>query len=121
MLFGKDLMDKVLCGDKTVTRRLGDKSLYKIGNIYTTTDRSRWAKKGTPYRKCLVEIISNKQVALGSITDGDAKLEGFKNIDEFKEYWTKHLRFSFMPYLLVWRIEFKKSSSHCEGVKKYGE
>lgn len=114
MLFSKQLMDKVLDGTKTVTRRLGDKrGNMKVGSFYTATDRSRWAKKGTPYRSCRIEIISNTELPLGLITESDARLEGFKDIDEFKQYWVKHLRFEWNPLMCVWRIEFRRKENEC--------
>lgn len=108
MIFGKELMDKVLSGEKTVTRRIGDTSMYYVGKSYTASDRSRWSRKGTPYRKCRIKVLANTQIRLDAITDVDAGKEGFDSIDDFKKYWTQHLRFPWNPELLVWRIQFKR-------------
>jgi hypothetical protein len=98
MLFKKPLIEKILDGSKTQTRRLS-KQTYKAGRTYGVTCR-RYQKS-----QAHIQILQAKQQRLGDITREDVKAEGFQTIEEFKETWRKINR-EWNPDLIVTVYEF---------------
>jgi len=82
MMFKRNLLELVLSGLKTQTRRLHKHTLKK-GRTYTL-------KKN--YYKNTGEYIKITRVAhqrLGDITKDDAEKEGFNSIEEFRNAWIR--------------------------------
>jgi hypothetical protein len=82
MLFKKPLLEKIIDGSKTQTRRTS-KQTYKVGQTYGVTCRRYQKSQGH------IQILNAKQPRLGDITQEDVKAEGFQTLDEFKETWIK--------------------------------
>lgn len=121
MIFRQELIDKILAGEKTVTRRpvkfnKSGKILpckYKVGGGPGGT----YALQGPPekgsrarartipgYR---LRITGIRQPSLAwDLTDADARREGFVDRHAFRAYWLK-LYGRKGPALLCWRIRFE--------------
>ncbi|MCW4018014.1 MAG: ASCH domain-containing protein [Candidatus Bathyarchaeota archaeon] len=80
MLFKKHLFAKVMDGTKTQTRRLSTQN-YKVGKTYGATCR-RYQKS-----QAHIKLTRKTPQRLGDITIEDAKAEGFKTVEEFKQAW----------------------------------
>jgi len=81
MLFKKELVEKILKGEKTQTRRLNGK--YKVGNIYAVC--TRWYSPAVAW----IKITGKRTERLGDISLEDVKKEGFNSLEEFKAFWIK--------------------------------
>ncbi len=79
MIFGPELIGKVLDGSKTVTRRR--LSRYRVGKVYAVQPGR--GKKHVGH----IEIRSVNIEYLQAITEEEARLEGFTNRDAFMGYW----------------------------------
>lgn len=110
MNFRPELAEKVMAGEKTVTRRLVS------GN-----PRSPWyiercgLKVGQDYAVCpgrgkdaigRVTIVHLLRGPLGWLSDGEAREEGFPDAMSFAEAWGE-INGSYRPDELVWRVAFK--------------
>ena len=82
MIFTRDLMELVINGKKTQTRRL-HKHILKENNEYPL----KWNWYDQTGRK--IKIIKCHPEKLGAITLEDAKKEGFNSVEEFIEKWIK--------------------------------
>ena len=115
MIFGPDLIPKVLDGSKTVTRRRShhrdDRPLrYLAGGVYAVQPG-----RGKPHVGH-IEVLSVSVEELGLITQfhyasqrrAEAQEEGFKSLPEFVRYWIK-LHGGFNPHELVARIAFRRA------------
>ena len=79
-LFKQSLLQKILAGQKTQTRRIHT-CLLQIGESYgIRTNRFEKAQ-------ARIIITDRRQEKLGDITQEDARKEGFKNLEEFREVW----------------------------------
>jgi len=98
MLFKKHLLEKVLDGSKTQTRRLS-KRTYRQGNTYGVTCRR--------YQKPMahVKILQAYPQRLFNVTEEQAKAEGFTNLAEFLQTWIK-INGYFIPWQTVNAYEF---------------
>lgn len=101
MLFAPFSIDKVLSGEKTVTRRLAKspKCKYRPGLICSIKINVDSDSLG------LIEIVDVKKEVLGQLTSKEAMLEGFGGKQGFYLFWDKlygNIDFD-TP---VWRIEF---------------
>jgi hypothetical protein len=85
MLFKTKLIDKILNGKKTVTRR--NKQQAKIGAIVNLMANKDYSKETEIY----IQITSVYKQKLGDMTDEDARKEGFANLDLFMGYWLKEI------------------------------
>lgn len=109
MIFRRELAEKVMAGEKTVTRRLC------LGN-----PRSPWYRKRCAYRAGQIftvnpgrgvtnigraRITSVVREHLGYLSDGEARLEGFADAEEFRSTW-KAINKRYEPQAFVWRVEF---------------
>ncbi len=110
MNFQPQLAEKVMAGEKTVTRRLA-----------STNPRSPWSYKhcgvqiGRTYAICpgrgkpqlgRVLIVSVRRELLGWLSYREARLEGFADADAFTDAWVA-INGSYDESALVWRIEFE--------------
>jgi len=128
MQFQPRLMDAILDGRKTVTRRMvrldktgeAKPSPYRIGNVYQATDRPRWARGATNesegWRSVSVKVVSIRPELLSEIDEREAVREGFVAAptglsarDQFLILWGKfHGLDPEDPDCVVWRIEFAR-------------
>ena len=117
MIFAPDLCEKILAGEKTVTRRrvkYDDQGRalpcrYKVGKVYAIQP-GRGKKAVGRMRVTLVSPYPGEP--LGRLSDLQAALEGFQFIlgdgdpVAFEDYW-RRLYGSYNPRTMVWRIEFE--------------
>lgn len=103
MLFKKPLLEKILSGQKTQTRRSIKKK--RGARVYSVGDKMG-VRAG--YTKYTAYVIITKRVRqkLGNISEIDAQKEGFSSIEEFKQIWIK-LYGKWRPNTVVWVYEFK--------------
>lgn len=110
MNFKPELAERVMRGEKTVTRRL-----------VSSNPRSPWfeggcsLKVGHTYAVCpgrgknaigRVRIVSVDKRHLGQgLTTAEARAEGFADRGEFRSAWTE-INGSWSDGVLVWRVEF---------------
>lgn len=106
--FTKPLLRKVLCGNKSQTRRHVCYSYlhkpinrFKVGDVCMLKN-SRFSDKVWGY----VRIESIRTEELGWITQEDAKLEGFASVEDFRNAWIS-IHGAFAPGRLVNVITFK--------------
>lgn len=110
MIFKPDLAQKVLAGEKTVTRRL-----------VSDNPRSPWWRGhcslvvGKDYAVCpgrgktqigRVRIISVDRMGLWPMTDSEAKAEGFSSLGAFGNAWDRINKHALAQHE-VWRVEFE--------------
>ena len=84
MRFKTELLEAIRDGRKTVTRRLvrTEKCPYKVGRIYSATNRPRWTASGTKsnasggWFSVPIKIVSTREELLSWITEEDAIMEG---------------------------------------------
>jgi hypothetical protein len=102
MIFGEDLLPKVLSGQKTVTRRRdkGGPCRYAVGKSYAVQP----GRGQTAVARLTVTDVSYEPV--GWIDETDAAREGFTTAAEFIAYWQK-LYGHYDPDVFVWRIAFE--------------
>lgn len=82
MLFKPYLVEPILKGAKTETRRLWKRCLVKVGSNY---------KAKTNFRSnsafATIKIAYIRREKLGNINIDDAKKEGCRSLNEFKRIW----------------------------------
>jgi hypothetical protein len=106
MVFKQKLIEKILAGEKTVTRRPanGRACYYRPGRTYAI--QTARGKKGIGY----VRIIGVQQQSLmppnPRYLASEAAAEGFESWYEFAQHWAE-LHGGFDPQLEVWRIRFQ--------------
>ena len=99
MMFKKDLLEMVLSGAKTQTRRrhknpLKEKQKYVVKrNWYNNTENYILIKKVYPQK-------------LGDISEEEAKKEGFSDLDKFRDAWIR-INGSWDPNMVVTVYEFE--------------
>ena len=82
MMFKKDLLEKVISGLKTQTRRLHKKTLRK-GKIYAL--KKNWLENTGEYIK-ITKVYHQK---LSEITQEEIIKEGFSSLEEFRDAWIR--------------------------------
>jgi hypothetical protein len=100
VIFAPELIGKILAGEKTMTRRPAKDTSPRVrrrGNR-TIISRSFEPKAGRSYAvqagrgkpaTLRIEVTDVREELAGDITHGDANLEGFRSVDEFKAYWVR--------------------------------
>jgi hypothetical protein len=82
MLFKPYLVEPILKGAKTETRRLWKRCLVKVGSNY---------KAKTNFRSnsafAIIKIAYIRREKLGNVNSNDAKKEGCRSLNEFKRIW----------------------------------
>jgi len=82
MLFKPYLVEPILKGAKTETRRLWKRCLVKVGSNY---------KAKTNFRSnsafATIKIAYIRREKLGKVDSGDVKKEGCRSLNEFKRIW----------------------------------
>ena len=89
MIFGADLVGKVLDGSKTVTRRRlthrdGRDIHYQVGHVYAVQPG-----RGKPHVGH-IRVTGVSIQPLSMVGNGDFRAEGFNNVADFALYW-EHL------------------------------
>ncbi len=109
MIFKPVLLEKVVDGTKTVTRRPANRmdadgnrvaSHYNVGKIVKVQPGMGRVSVGS------IRIVKMDLRRLDDITDADAKREGFTSRNGFIVYWSE-LYNGFDESMMVWRIEFE--------------
>jgi hypothetical protein len=99
MMFNKDLLEMVLSGRKTQTRRrhkqpLKEKQKYVVKrNWYKNTEQYIQIKKVYPQK-------------LGDVSEEEATKEGFSGLDKFRDAWIR-INGSWDPEMEVTVYEFE--------------
>jgi hypothetical protein len=89
----EDDIQRVLSGEKTVTRRNG--RYADLGEIMEHEGKK-------------FEVFKVYQQALGELTDEEVKKEGFANVETYKEYiLSMHPGMPWIPQAKVWVHEFR--------------
>lgn len=112
MIFKPELAEKVLAGEKTVTRR-----------VPSDNPRSPWSRHGCKLKVdgCYavqpgrsqhslgrVWVQSVDLVPLGRLTAEEARAEGFASPADFERVWSA-MHGGYDPALEVWRVEFRRA------------
>lgn len=104
MIFRPEIVEKILAGEKTETRRVvkeGKPCPYKVGRDYAV-QRGR-TKPGV----ARIRVLEVRREHLGQMTHYEALREGFSGTGEFFRYWEK-LHGRVVPDLVeVWVIRFE--------------
>jgi uncharacterized protein YhfF len=110
MNFRPELAEKIMAGEKTVTRRL-----------MSPNPRSPWfdggcsLKVGQTYAVCpgrgknaigRVRIVAVMSEPLGHLIEREAVAEGFDDVEDFIEAWTE-INGRYDPDAIVWRVSFE--------------
>jgi hypothetical protein len=110
MNFQPELAEKVLRGEKTVTRRLANDNPRSPWYVWGCSLRAGQDYAVCPGRGkhaiCRVEVVGTIRQPLGELSNAEARLEGFVDKREFREVWER-INGSYDPGILVWRVEFK--------------
>ncbi len=86
MLFRPDMVEKILAGEKTQTRRVWKKAHVKVGNTYAIKKHYYQKNVDAPG---FIRITGLRVEPLIEITNMDAKKEGFQSLREFVDVWTE--------------------------------
>jgi len=100
MWFKADSLEKILKGEKTMTRRVPGVRSCEVGRVYRV--RYGWSEKV----KYHILITRKFQEKLGAISLEDVHKEGYGSLEEFKAAWIK-LYGSWKPEQTVTVYEFK--------------
>lgn len=102
MIFAPDMVDEILAGRKTVTRRP-----YKGGDCRYVPGRTYAVQPGRGKAGVArIQIVDVDLQCLGHIDNADARREGFPDKGAFMAYWRRLYDGQFFRGQLVWRIEF---------------
>lgn len=104
MIFKPELIEKILTGEKTVTRRLRgpiQKSPGRQAGYLDTVQSSRFAASVATIR-----YVSVERERLGRLTPDEVRREGFDSFPEFVAFW-ESVYGEYSPLQWVQRIEFE--------------
>ncbi len=102
IIFKPELVLLIQQGRKTMTRRpMNGECRYRVGHTYAVQ-----SGRGRP-ASLRITIMDVRQERLDDISWRDAKREGFRTTQEFKDYWTT-LYGRYDPEQSVWAIAFLK-------------
>lgn len=109
MNFKPELVEKILAGEKSQTRR-----------VMSDNPNSPWYRRGCKlkvnhlYALCpgrgkpqvgKIAVLHVAEKFLGTIRHHEAVMEGFGSVGEFRDYWER-MHGSFDPNMPVWAITF---------------
>jgi hypothetical protein len=110
MIFKRELAEKVVAGEKTVTRRAcsenprspwwRERCTYQPGKVFTVNPGRGVARIGE------ARVVKCERMRLGYLTDAEARAEGVENATVFREVF-EAINGSYDPDLMVWRVEFE--------------
>lgn len=105
-----ELAEKVLRGEKTVTRRLVNANVHSPWFIGGCSLRERRDYAVCPGRGkhaiCRVQVVNVRKERLGWLTPAEARNEGFDSPHAFELAFGR-INGSYIPDALVWRVEFR--------------
>ena len=105
MIFKPEMIEKILAGDKTVTRRpiVGNADCrYKDGRDYALQPGRGKKAVGR------IRILDIRATELGhQLTILESAKEGFGSFRDFRDDWEDLYGVSWHPLQRVWRIEFE--------------
>ena len=99
MIFKKDLLEMVLSGRKTQTRRRHKNPLRK-GSIYAV--KRNWLETTGEYIR-ITKVYPQK---LSDVSEEEARKEGFSGLDKFRDAWIR-INGSWDPDMVVTVYEFE--------------
>lgn len=109
-MFKKPLAEKVMAGEKTVTRRMPsdnprspwwrEECAYRVGRDYAVQPGRGKPQIGR------VRMLSVEKVRLGRLTVAEARKEGFDSPEGFEDVW-RSMHGPLEPWIFVWRLEFE--------------
>jgi hypothetical protein len=103
VLFKRALLEKILKGEKTQTRRSMQRKpgrrVYTVGEIVGI-------RVGYTKPVAHIQIKKRFEQRLGDITEEQARKEGFSSVEEFKKQW-QILQHNWNPEQIVWVYEFE--------------
>jgi hypothetical protein len=117
VIFKPEMVEKILAGEKTVTRR--PVKFETVDHGVTVAAGCRYAP-GQSYalqpgrgKKAVgrIFVTHRDREMLGTIDDAEAQLEGFEDRQEFRRYW-ESLYGRFDAIQLVDRIQFEVVEQH---------
>lgn len=103
MLFKKPLLEKILKGEKTQTRRTMERKPGR--RVYEVGERVG-IRAGYTKPVAYITIKKKFQQRLRGITEEEARKEGFSSVDDFKKQW-EALYQGWNPEEVVWVYEFE--------------
>jgi hypothetical protein len=102
MMFKRPLLDKILGGQKTQTRRSIKRKpgaqVFSVGDIVGI-------RAGYTKYVGYIRVTTRRREKLGCITEEDAKKEGCASVEDFKATWGR-LFGRWTPGLVVWVYDF---------------
>lgn len=101
MLFKQYLVEPILNGTKTETRRLWKRCPVKVGVTYKAKTNFG---KNSAFATIMITYIRKER--LGSIDDDGVRKEGCRSLDEFKQIWVDSYG-SWQPNVQVFAIGFR--------------
>jgi hypothetical protein len=108
MNFQPELAEKVINRDKTVTRRLvsdNPRSPWAAGDCKLNVGQSYAVCPGRGKHAIGRVIVSDVRLEqLGQVNDQEARREGFRDAEEFREAWAA-INDGYDPRAQVWRVE----------------
>lgn len=105
MNFTPDMLEKVLDGSKTVTRRPYNPK-FPLGQYRTGRDYAICPGRGKHQVARMRVLVADLDDLGAALTEWEANREGFVTPDEFKAKWVS-LYGRFDPFEKVWRIQFE--------------
>ena len=114
ILFKPEHVEPILTGYKTQTRRLGKKR-WNVGSVHACYTRPPFAKGGAePFCRVLIKGVHTQ--ILGSMTNWDARAEGYDNVGAFIDAWERiNGKNCWAPRLSVWVVAFELVQPFGEG------
>ena len=110
MIFGPEVLKKVLSGEKTVTRRRG--SSYVVGQVLAVQPGR--GKKHVAHIRILDVASSRLSVVMAP---GEARREGFRSRSDFINYWQGlHGPISYSEFVTRIVFELAPSCPTCRAV-----
>lgn len=111
MNFQPELAAKVVAGEKTVTRRLtstNPRSPWWVGGCSLKAARFYAVCPGRGKHAIGRVYVTSapRLVRLGTLSDEEARLEGFPDAAGFERAWAE-INGGYDPEALVWRVEFE--------------
>jgi hypothetical protein len=110
MIFQPDLAEKVMAGEKTVTRRLcsdnqrspwwREECAYKVGQVFTVNPGRGKRNIGK------ARVTNVRREFLVDISNHEAREEGFENVPDFMAAW-KRINGTVEGNVRVWRVAFE--------------
>lgn len=111
MIFRPELAQKVLAGDKTVTRRLCSENprspWARAGGCGYRVDHVYAVQPGRGQRAIgMLRVLSVQRQRLGVLMPVAAREEGFESPAEFQAAW-EQINGAYDPHAMVWRVVFE--------------